>query len=451
MESKTVKWVILGLISLTLVTGYIISDVMAPLDIMLEQQVGWNSTEYGIFTFGYGLFNVFLLMLIFGGMLLDRFGARFTGLLSIVIMLAGTFMKYWAISTDFGGEMITIIGFTMKLQVFWAMIGFAVFGVGIELIGITSSKIIVKWFSGRSIALAMGLNVAAGRIGTGIALLGAYPYAKLMGSVSAPLALCMVLLIIGLLSYLVFVVLDARSDRQTPVKEEAVADDEKFRVSDIFSIARISGFWYLALMCVCFYSAVFPFLKFATSFMIQKYGFTPFWAGFIPALIPFGNILLTPVFGSIYDRKGRGASIMILGAFMLIGVHVLFAIPMFTWSMLAIVLMVVLGAAFSLVPSAMWPSVPKIIPFNKLGTAYSMIFWIQNWGLMGVPLLMGWVRGQFVTGEMMVDGQPTTTYDYTWVMVIFALLGVLALVMGLLLKRADARKGYGLQLPNLKE
>ena len=453
MESPAAKWVVLALISFTLITGYIITDVMAPLDIMLEQQVGWNSTEYGIFTFGYGLFNVFLLMLIFGGMLLDRFGARFTGTLSIVIMFLGALAKYWAISTDFGGQMITILGMTMKLQVFYAMIGFAIFGVGIELIGITSSKIIVKWFAGRSMALAMGLNMAAGRIGTGIALLGAYPYAKMMGSVSAPLALCMVLLVIGLLSYLVFVVLDARSDRETPAAKQpaAAADDEKFKFSDIFSIARMSGFWYLALMCVCFYSAVFPFLKFATSFMVQKYGFSPEWAGFIPALLPFGNILLTPVFGSIYDRKGRGASIMILGAFMLIAVHVLFAVPMFTWSVLAIGLMIVLGAAFSLVPSAMWPSVPKIIPFNKLGTAYSMIFWIQNWGLMGIPLLMGWVRSRFVTGEMMVDGHMTTTYDYTWVMVIFAFLGVLALFMGFLLKRADAVKGYGLQLPNMKK
>ncbi len=153
--------------------------------------------------------------------------------------------------------------------------------------------------------------------------------------------------------------------------------------------------------------------------------------------------------GSIYDRKGRGASIMILGAFMLIGVHVLFAIPALTWSILAIALMIILGAAFSLVPSAMWPSVPKIIPFNKLGTAYSMIFWIQNWGLMGVPLLMGWVRGRFVTGETMIDGHMATTYDYTWVMAIFAFMGVLALVMGFLLKRDDARKGYGLQLPNM--
>jgi nitrate/nitrite transporter NarK len=449
MNSKAAKWIVLGMVSFTLVTGYIITDLMAPLDIMLEQQLGWNSSEYGIFNFGYGLFNVFLLMLIFGGMLLDRFGARLTGIIAIVLMFVGAAVKYWAITTGFGGEVMTVLGFTMKVQAFWAMIGFAIFGVGIEMIGITATKIIVKWFNGRSLALAMGLNVAAGRIGTGIALFGAYPYARLMGSVSAPLALCMVLLAIGLLSYLVFVVLDARSDREAPRTGE-VADDEKFRFSDIFSIARMSGFWFLALMCVCFYSAVFPFLKFATSFMIQKYGFTPFWAGFIPALIPFGNILLTPVFGSIYDRKGRGASIMILGAFMLIGVHVLFAIPALTWSVVAIILMIVLGAAFSLVPSAMWPSVPKIIPFNKLGTAYAMIFWIQNWGLMGVPLLMGWVRGRFATGEIIVDGHPTTAYDYTWVMVIFASLGVLALAMGLLLKRADARKGYGLQKPNMR-
>ena len=335
------------------------------------------------------------------------------------------------------------------------MLGFAVFGVGIELIGITASKIIVKWFNGRSLALAMGLNVAAGRIGTGIALLGAYPYAKWMGSVSAPLALCLVMLVIGLLSFLVFVMMDRKADRELAAENKLnkveAAPDEKFKFRDIWSIARLRGFWYIAFMCVLFYSAVFPFLKFVNSFLIQKFGIDPSWAGALAFLVPFGNILLTPLFGNMYDRKGRGATIMIIGSVMLIVVHTLFSVPMLTWWILAVVLMLTLGAAFSLVPSAMWPSVPKIIPFNKLGTAYSMIFWIQNWGLMGVPYLIGYVRNRFITGEMLLDGEMVPTYDYTYVMMIFAGFGILSLLVGLLLKREDARKGYGLELPNNKE
>lgn len=460
-DSPAARWAVLVLVSFTMLTAYILSDVMAPLKTMLEQQLGWSSNDYGILTSGYGIFNVFLLMLIFGGMILDKKGGRFTGILAVVIMMAGTLIKYWAISTDFAGADTTldIFGwhvFTIKSQVLFATLGFAVLGVGIEMIGITANKIVVKWFRGRSLALALGLNVAAGRIGTALALLGSYPIAKAFGNPSTPLLFCLVLLCIGLMSFLVFAVMDRRFDREAVrQREEDTAagmntEEEAFRPSDIFAIARIRAFWYITILCVLFYSAVFPFLKYATELMIQKFGVSTLYAGMIPALLPFGNILLTPLFGTIYDRKGRGATMMIIGSALLVLVHVLFSIPVLTSTWMAIVLMILLGAAFSLVPSAMWPSVPKIIPDRMLGTAFAMIFWIQNWGLWGVPLLIGYALDKYCAmGTTIIDGVECTKYDYTIPMMIFTAFGVLSILFAVLLRKEDARKGYGLEKPNI--
>ncbi len=459
-ESATARWIVLALVSFTMLTGYIVSDVMAPLKTMLEQQLGWDSTDYGIFTSGYGWFNIFLLMLIFGGMILDKKGARFTGLLSVGLMIFGTLLKYWAISTDFGDATTTLrIGawevFSLKSQVLYATLGFAVFGVGVEMVGITANKIVVKWFRGRSLALALGLNVGAGRIGTAIAMFGSLPFARAMGHPGAPLTVCLAMFCIGLLTFLVFCVMDRRNDRETAAENPADSEqeaEEEFKFSDILRIARIRAFWYITILCVLFYSAVFPFLKYATELMIQKFHVAPEFAGAIPALLPFGNILLTPLFGSIYDRKGRGATIMLIGSALLVIVHVLFSVPTLTSSWLAVALILVLGAAFSLVPSAMWPSVPKIVPYRMLGTSYSMIFWIQNWGLSFVPMLIGYVLDRYcVTGTVMIDGVQSTSYDYTLPMMIFAGFGVLSIVFALLLRREDAIKGYGLELPNIEK
>ena len=186
--------------------------------------------------------------------------------------------------------------------------------------------------------------------------------------------------------------------------------------------------------------------------MINKFGVDEYWAGAIPGLLPFGTILLTPLFGSIYDRKGKGATIMIIGAILIILVHALFAVPMLNHYLIAIILVIILGIGFSLVPSAMWPSVPKIIPERQLGTAFSLIFWVQNWGLMGVPLLIGWVLDKFcIAGTNNVNGQIVTSYNYLIPMLIFMCFGLVALVFAILLKAEDKKKGYGLELPNIKK
>ncbi len=450
-DSKVARWTALAVVAFTMLCGYYLTDVMAPLKPMLEKELLWNSAEYGFFTSAYGWFNVFLLMLILGGIILDKMGVRFTGKMATIVMVAGTAIKYWAISTH-SLDNVTLIG--MKGQVVIAALGFAVFGVGVEVAGITVSKIIVKWFKGKELALAMGLEMATARLGTALALSTSVPIAMAFKDVSAPILVCLIMLCIGMVSFFIYTFMDKKLDKS--VAEEAdrsgIADtEESFRVSDIVKIFTNKGWWYIAILCVLFYSSVFPFLKYAADLMVNKFGVDAKLAGSIPALLPFGTILLTPLFGNLYDRKGRGADIMILGSILLILVHTLFSIPFLKQTPVAIILIVILGIGFSLVPSAMWPSVPKIIPEKQLGTAYAMIFWVQNWGLMGVPALIGWVLNKYcIEGTRLVDGVEVSNYNYTIPMIIFTGFGILALIFALLLKAEDKKKGYGLQLPNIK-
>lgn len=440
-DSKVARWTALGVVAFTMLCGYFLTDVMAPLKPMLEKELLWSSTDYGIFTSAYGWFNVFLLMLIFGGIILDKMGVRFTGLGACSLMLIGCAIKYGAVSGYIPLEGV-IAG--MKAQVAVAAFGYAIFGVGVEIAGITVSKIIVKWFKGKEMALAMGLEMATARLGTMLAMSVTVPFAKFTGSISAPILLCLIMLCIGLIAFIVYTVMDKKLEASVGDEEE---EEESFRVKDIWLIVSNKGFWLIALLCVLFYSAVFPFLKYATDLMVNKYALDPELAGIIPSLLPLGTLFLTPFFGNLYDHKGKGATIMIIGAVMLIGVHTLFALPLLNYWWFATIIMIVLGVAFSLVPSAMWPSVPKIIPEKQLGTAYALIFWVQNWGLMGVPALIGWVLDKYC--KLGGEGQPA--YDYTLPMIIFTGFGVLALIVALMLKAEDKKKGYGLELPNIQK
>jgi nitrate/nitrite transporter NarK len=449
-DSAAARWTALFIVSFTMLCGYFLTDIMAPLAGLLEGQLGWSRADYGTFTSSYGWFNVFLLMLIFGGIILDKLGVRMTGMGAAAVMVIGTAIKYWAVSTvSLDGQTL----FGLDAQVFWASIGFAIFAIGVEVAGITVSKIIVKWFKGKELATAMGMEMAMARIGTALALGFSIPIAKATGviDVSRPILIALIGLCIGLIAFIVYVMMDKKLDASEDTGEIIVKNPEdEFKLSDIGKILGNKGWWYIAILCVLFYSAVFPFLKYATDLMVNKFGVKEDLAGLIPMLLPFGNILLTPLFGGIYDRKGKGATIMIIGAVLLIVVHALFAIPGFDSWIFAMVLVVLLGIAFSLVPSAMWPSVPKIVPEKRLGTAYSLIFWVQNWGLMGVPLLIGWVLEKYcVTGQTVRDGLTVNTYDYTLPMLIFTSFGVLALLFAFLLKAEDKKKGYGLESPNI--
>ncbi len=452
-DSASVRWTVMILVSFTMMCGYILTDVMAPLKGVLESELGWNSSDYGIFSGAYGYLNVFLLMIIFGGLILDKFGIRFTGLTSALLMIIGTAIKYLAIEGILPTEG-AILG--IKMQVVLASLGFAIFGVGCEIMNITVTKIIVKWFKGKEIALALGLQVAIARIGTIMALMFAMPIAEYFGVMengrlvdynqSMPILMCLLFLCIGFIGFVGYTFYDKKLDAQAGAENNA-DDEEQFKVSDVSKVVKNRGFWLIAIICVFFYSAVFPFLKYATDLMINKYNVEPSLAGIIPSILPFGTMVLTPFFGMMYDRKGYGASIMIFGSLLLVLVHLFFALPVLNYWWFATILMFILGAAFSLVPSAMWPSVPKIIEEKQLGTAYALIFWVQNWGLMGFPLLIGWILDKYCITSVTEE---SVRYNYTLPMVVFAVLGVVAMLFAVLLKRIDKKNGYGLEEPNIK-
>ncbi len=446
-DKRGVRWLTLGIVSITMFAGYFLADAMSPLKPMLEEQLHWTSSQYGIFTSAYGWLNVFFFFLIIGGIILDKMGLRFTGIMSASIMVVGAALKYYAISTTFP---IGATIFGLNTQVAIASAGFAIFAVGVEVAGITVSKVIVKWFKGYELALAMGMQVAVARIGTMLAMAAPVPIATYFHNISAPLLFALILLVIGLLAFFVYNIMDKKLDKSI-LESGDVEEETPFSLRDIKLIITNKGFWLIALLCVLFYSAVFPFLKYAADLMVNKYNLPPDTAGLIPSLLPFGTLVLTPLFGAYYDNKGKGASIMIIGAAMLVIIHGVFSLPFFENWIVAIILVMLLGVALSLVPSAMWPSVPKIIPEKQLGTAYSLIFWVQNWGLMGVPFIIGIVLDKYcITGQVTENGLTRPTYDYTIPMLIFMIIGILAVFVAFLLKREDRIKGYGLEEPNIK-
>ncbi len=443
------RWLVLGLVSATMMMGYIVAKQMSPLQYFLELPasgggMGWTSGEFGILAGSRGFFNVFLLMLFVGGIILDRTGVRFAGVLSCVLMLGGTAIDYYAIAFMDPSHVVDInlqwLGYsapTIKLQVLIAAMGFATFGVGYELCGITVSKVVVKWFTGKEMALAMGIQVALARLGTGLALSAAPPLAKYF-TLSTPILIGLFAVGVGLIIYLIYCTMDSRADS---LSEAETQDEEKFHFKDMASTMRNPGFWLITFLCLLYYSALYPFLDFATKMMIAKYGVEPSIAGNIPAILPYTSIVLTPLFGGMYDKIGKGATIMIIGTAMLTLVLMVFALPLNS-SALAITLMLILGIAFSLLPSVLWPAVPKIVPMKQLGTAYSIIYYIQNIGLMLIPIIIGGVLERNTVGEHV---------DYTQAMWIFTGIGIAAVIVSVMLLIIDHRKKYGLELPNIRK
>ena len=441
-DSPVARWTVLFIVATAMMMGYFVNDVMSPLETLLEASpaeggLGWSPSDYGFFSGAGSFINVFLLMLFFSGIILDKMGIRFTGVLSCSLMVLGTLIKYYAVTVGFPPTAVTefslfTIHVSLPTSVALASLGFAVFGVGYEMTGITVSKAMVRWFTGHELALAMGLQLAMARFGTAAALSISAPVARHF-TLSTPLLLSLAFLIIGLLAFLVFCVMDRRLDQFTV---DSLQLTDEFHWSDIGTTLRSPGFWLITLFCVLFYSAVSPFLKFSTKLMVMKYGVDADLAGFFSSIAPFGTILMTPLFGLIYDRYGKGVTLVITGALMLTAVHFGFSLPMHS-STIAITLMVILSIGYSLAPAALWPCVPKIIPLKCLGTAYSMIFFIQNFGRAIIPMFVGKAN----------ETDPT----YETSMLIFGFTALGAALTAMAMWYVDRRKGYGLQLPNIRK
>lgn len=438
------RWTVLAIVSFTMMAGYVVAKEMSPLQFMLEKAtqdggVGWTSGEFGIFAGSRGFFNVFLLMLFVGGIILDKMGVRFTGILSCVLMLTGAAAVYGVITYTSPDPMwsVPLLG-TIKRQVALAALGFAFFGIGYEMCGITVSKVVVRWFSGKEMALAMGLQVAMARLGTALALNFSLPIALNWG-LPKPLLIGVFCVGVGLIAYLYYCTMDRRLDKEQGKQDTTQGDDEKFHFSDMKITIKNPGFWLITLLCLFYYSALYPFLDFATKLMISKYGVEAELAGAIPSILPYTSIVLTPLFGAWFDNKGRGATMMVIGSVLLTITLFVFAMPLNS-SWIAVTLMCVLGIAFSLLPAALWPAVPKIVPMKQLGTSYSIIYYIQNIGLMLIPVLIGKVLEHNTIGEQV---------DYTLSLIIFGVIGVCAIVTATLLLLMDRKRHYGLESPNI--
>lgn len=456
-ESATARWIALLLLASTMFFAYMFIDVLAPLSTLLEQNLKWSPDTFGTVAGSEYFLNVFAFFLIFAGIILDKMGVRFTAILSGFVMLAGASIKLYGISDAFNDGGFGFSFFNSFLPDFpasakVASIGFAIFGCGVEMAGVTVSKGIVKWFRGKELALAMGLEMAIARLGV-FAVFRISPVLAQKGGVSASVGFGTLLLLIGLLTFAVYFFLDRKLEKQDASALDAVAEEEEFKISDLKAIFTSKTFLIVAGLCVLFYSAIFPFQKFATGMLESRLSMTTTEASSLFSYFPIGAMILTPLLGWFIDEKGKGASMLMLGSLLVVVCHLIFALTpasSFTFGV-ALTAIILLGISFSLVPASLWPSVPKLVDNRVLGSAYSIIFWIQNIGLMLTPVLIGWVlkisnpgvAAQIAAGE-------AVKYNYTLPMLIFASLGVVAFILGIWLKAEDKKKGYGLELPNVK-
>ncbi len=442
-DSAFARWSALILIALMMFFAYMFVDMLSPLKSQLETSLGWDGGTFGTYAASEYFLNVFCFFLIFAGIILDKMGIRFTGLLSASLMVIGACIKFYAMSDMFIGTAAEAwmnswwvsLPATAKLS----CLGFMIFGCGCEMAGTTVSKAIAKWFKGKELAMAMGLEMSIARLGVFAAMwLAPMVSVSFNNSVSAPVAFGAILLMIGLIFYFVFVVMDRKLDKQLEAAGELVKEEaeEEFKLSDLGKIFTSKMFWLVALLCVLYYSAIFPFQRYAPDFLDRTLGITN--GAQLFSCFPILAMVLTPFLGGFIDRKGKAASMLMVGSIIMIACHLSFAflLPAFPSQILAVAIIAILGVSFSLVPAALWPSVPKIIDERILGSAYCIIFWIQNIGLFLVPKVIGEVLD--------------ATGGYVVPMVIFSSFGVFALFFGFWLKREDKKKSYGLELPNIK-
>ena len=517
-DSAALRWTALLLLALAMFCSYIFMDILSPIKDLMQSTRGWDSTAFGTMQGSETFLNVFVFFLIFAGIILDKMGVRFTALLSGAVMLVGATVNWYAVTEGFAGSALDIwftnnlnyipgfdeIGVSpfyegMPSSAKLSAVGFMIFGCGVEMAGITVSRGIVKWFKGREMALAMGSEMALARLGVATCMIFSPMFATLGGKVdvSRSVAFGVLLLLIAFIMFIVYFFMDRKLDLQTGEAEEK---DEPFKISDLGAILSSGGFWLVALLCVLYYSAIFPFQKYAVNMLQCNLTFTEvpedsFWAGntvtvlqYIIMLVAAGTAFasnfarrtlkfpllllaivglvafcymgymrqsaatvfsvfpllavgITPILGSYVDHKGKAATMLILGSILLIACHLTFAfvLPAFKGNavggvIVAYATILVLGASFSLVPASLWPSVPKLVDAKIIGSAYALIFWIQNIGLWLFPLLIG---------KVLDASNPGVTdplqYDYTNPLLMLAALGVAAFIIGLILKVVDRK------------
>lgn len=439
-DSPVVRWSILILVGFILSVNYYFYDAFSTLKDLMTIEFGFTNTDYGLFVSFYSIPNTFLLMAVIGGIILDRIGIRRTGFIFVFFMALGAFITAYGASKTYSGG-----GFGYNfMQSFFPsyspelkmmLLGRFFFGLGAETSIVVVSKILVKWFKGKDLALAFGLKVGFGRLGTFAALQLSPVLAADGAHLDTAIWLAAILVGIGLFAFIIYMLFDMKLDKQI-VQTSLNKSTEKFRMKDILDLLGNRAYLYIAIICVTFYSAVFPFNAFAPDFLLNKFGMSYESSGQIASLLPLGTLIFTPFFGFMIDKYGKAASAMIIGSLVLLLVHLCFT---FT-GIYPHIPMILLGVAFSLVPAAMWPSMVRLVDDNRIGTAYGLMYSIQNLGLWGVPLFAGIILDKTNPGN-------PETLNYTPTMLLFIFMSVLGLSFALLLKYQDKRKGYGVDLP----
>ena len=439
-DSPYARWGILILVGIILSVNYYFYDAFSSLKSLLTQEFAFTNTQYGLFVSFYAVPNTFLLMAVFGGMILDKLGIRRTGFTFIFFMaFVAVLTAYGACdyyrSGGIGHQMMSSFLPKYSPELKMMLAGRFFYGLGAETSIVVISKILVKWFKGKDLALAFGLKVGFGRLGTFLALRMSPTLAQEGAQLTTAIWFASILVCIGLLAFIIYILFDLKIDRE--LKETGTANKaDKFAIRDILGIIKNPAYVYILLLCVTFYSAVFPFVAFAPDFFYHKFGISTLESGKITSLLPLGTMLFTPLFGFMVDRKGRSATAMIIGAATLLFVHLIFALT----TLQPHFFLILMGVSFSLVPAAMWPTMVKLVKEKEIGTAYGLMYSVQNLGLWGIPILAGMILDRTNPGTPDV-------LNYTPTMLMFAALSLLGLVFALVLKRENSKKNFGVELP----
>ncbi len=447
-DSKFLRWGILILVGFILSVNYYFYDAFSTLKDLLVQEFNFSNTQYGLFVAFYSIPNTFLLMAVIGGVILDKLGIRRTGFMFIFFMAFGAVLTAYGASDMYqdgiGYGLMSSFMPTYSPELKMMLLGRFFYGLGAETSIVVISKVLVKWFKGKDLALAFGLKVGFGRLGTFAALNLSPILANGGKTLDTAVWLAGILVCIGLLAFIIYIIFDIKFDKEVQETQVLLSEKEKFKVSDVWDILTNKAYIYIALLCVTFYSAVFPFIAYAPDFFANKFGFTRIESGQITSLLPLGTMIFTPIFGALIDRLGRAASVMTFGSLILLIVHLTFALTNFP----PYLPMILLGVSFSLVPAAMWPTMVKLVKEKEIGTAYGLMYSIQNLGLWGFPIIAGFILDQTnkgITPEMVVSGEASLNYTFTILM--FASLGFLGLFFGYMLKRSDKKYGLGVDKP----
>ena len=431
-------WLALACLVVPMFASYFFDDMFSSLSELFKNpeylELGWDMADYGFYSSGYSFLCIWGGLIVCGA-LLDKFGVRLVGSIFVGMMVLGAGLVTFAISA----------GFEPSVSLTVAYIGCMLFGLGSEIAGVSVTRSIAKWFKGRNMALAMGLQLAIARFGTATAILVAPMIVRqkalgemyTLAETNRPALIGLAVLAVGAILWAVFVAMDAKFDRQAGTTDKVeTAEDDKFRFSDIWKVLGNPRFLMIAVLCVTFYCCVIRFKKFGVSILLPLFGVDLDIATVLLAMIPFFTILFTPLFGALVDKVGKATLWMIVGSLLVLASHLVITFAPQGVPACAYVAIAMLGVGYSLVPSAMWPSVPKIIPEKNLGTAYSLIYWVQNMGMWAVPIYVGRIFTREITqpGNHAQEVSAALHAEY-----VFILLGVVAIAVALMLWKSSRK------------